>query len=126
MPPRLRPGRPLGLALAVVTAASGGAVASSTLLPVTAGAALQPVIRTEIGGPGSGPARNLSVDAFDVAMAGQALLVVDNGHSVLRSIDVRTGRASVVAGTGVAGTTGDGGPARRAALNTPTGVARSA
>src|SRR5690242_12671478 len=126
MPPRFLPGRPLGLAIAVVTAASGVAVAVTTLTPEGAIAASQPTIRTETGGPGSGPARNLSVNAFDVAIAGNALLVVDNGHSVLRSIDVRTGRASVLAGTGVAGTTGDGGPARRAALNIPTGVARSA
>jgi hypothetical protein len=116
--------------LAVATVASAtivgsGAGASAAYLPVAATAASQPVIRTEIGGPGSGPARNLSVDAFDVALDGYALLVVDNGHDVLRSIDVRTGRATVLAGTGVTGTTGDGGPARRAALDTPTGVAYS-
>jgi hypothetical protein len=108
-----------------VTVASSGAGASASSRSVAETAASHPTIRTEIGGPGSGPARNLSVDAFDVALDGQSLLVVDNGHDVLRSIDVRTGRATVLAGTGVAGTTGDGGPARRAALDTPTGVAWS-
>src|SRR6478672_1191845 len=111
MPPRFRPGRPLGLALPILATAAvvatstivagTGTGASASYLPVAATS--QAMIRTEIGGPGSGPARNLSIDAFDVALDRQALLVVDNGHDVLRSIDVRTGRATVLAGTGVAG-----------------------
>ena len=131
MPPRFHPGRPRGVALAITTVlamAATGTAASSTFLPTVtalAAAAQRPTIRTEMGGPGSGPAGNLSVDGFDVAVQGHTLLVVDNGHDVIRSIDVRTGRASVLAGTGVAGTTGDGGAARRAALDTPSGIAWS-
>ena len=54
--------------------------------------------------------------------AGERLYVSDGGrHQILRWV-ARTRRFAVVAGTGAAGTRGDGGPARRARLNEPTSL----
>jgi len=42
-------------------------------------------------------------------------------HRILR-LDAKTGTASVVAGTGVEGSSGDGGPATQATLSYPSGI----
>jgi cysteine-rich repeat protein len=49
--------------------------------------------------------------------------VADTGSHRIRRIDRETGAASVIAGTGVAGDSGDGGPATSAQLRAPEGVA---
>lgn len=51
--------------------------------------------------------------------------VADAGNNVVRKIDPR-GTISVYAGTGVAGSKGDGGPAKKAQLSVPTGVSLDA
>lgn len=63
---------------------------------------------------------NPSGVAFDGA---GNLLIADRWNHRLRKVDVSTGVITTVAGTGVAGTAGDGGPASAAELYHPYGVA---
>lgn len=60
----------------------------------------------------------------DLALApnGDLFVADTENHRVCR-IDARTGRMELVAGSGVAASTGDGGPARQAGLLAPTGLA---
>ena len=72
------------------------------------------------GGPGvlarvSTP-RGIAVDGS------QTVYFSDSGGDLVRSLNVRTGIVSVVAGTGSGGYTGDGGPAQGARLNNPRGL----
>ncbi len=55
-------------------------------------------------------------------LPGGGFLFSDLGNNVVRQVS-RDGVITRVAGTGVAGDTGDGGPATRAELNRPSGVA---
>lgn len=50
------------------------------------------------------------------------LYVGDEFNNRIRAIDLSTGNIETVAGTGIAEYSGDGGPAREAALNRPSGV----
>ena len=52
-----------------------------------------------------------------------ALYIADTGNDVIRLVDLQSGLISTVCGTGKAGYSGDGGPAKRALLNKPGGVA---
>ena len=59
---------------------------------------------------------------YDLAVRGGAVYVADGlRHQILR-YELATGRMTVVAGTGRSGTSGDGGPARRARLTEPTEI----
>jgi len=58
--------------------------------------------------------------AFDPA---QDLYIADTGNNVIRKISATTGFISTVAGTGVAGYSGDGSAATTATLNSPWGLA---
>ena len=58
--------------------------------------------------------------AFDAN--GELLVAARGGHQVFR-VDIRTGSLNVFAGTGVAGFSGDGGPAPEAALRNPEWIA---
>ncbi|MEK7765208.1 MAG: hypothetical protein AAB368_03120, partial [bacterium] len=51
------------------------------------------------------------------------LFIADSGIHRIRRVDAGTGEISTVAGSGVFGDSGDGGPATDAQLNTPMGVA---
>jgi hypothetical protein len=51
------------------------------------------------------------------------LYVADTGNHVVRSINFNTGRIDTVAGTGMSGFSGDGGPATLARLYRPYGIA---
>lgn len=51
------------------------------------------------------------------------LYIADAGNNVIRKVDAVTKKISTVAGTGTAGSTGDGGAAIAATLNFPYGVA---
>ncbi len=60
----------------------------------------------------------------DLAMGpNHDLYIADMGHHRILRLDGRRGTATTVAGTGVAGAAGDGGPATAALLSSPTGVA---
>lgn len=52
-----------------------------------------------------------------------ALFIADRYNHKVRRLDLLTGLVSTVAGTGVAGSDGDGGPALQAQLDTPSAVA---
>lgn len=89
------------------------------------------------GGEGDGDPRYVGdggpgVDATlswptDLAVApNRDLYVVDTGHNRIRRLDARTGLITTVAGTGVPGAGGDGGPATEARLSSPTGIAIAA
>ncbi len=51
------------------------------------------------------------------------LFIADRGNNRIRRIAAATGIITTIAGTGVVGGDGDGGPATQAELNVPTGVA---
>ncbi|MGH9000457.1 MAG: NHL repeat-containing protein, partial [Acidimicrobiia bacterium] len=71
-----------------------------------------------------GPAHAAQVkDPKALAMAGERLYIADTGNNRVRVIDLDTGVITTVAGVTRAGADGDGGPAERAALNSPRGVA---
>jgi len=57
--------------------------------------------------------------AFDAA---NNLYIADRGNNVIRKVDASTGIISTVAGNGLPGFTGDGGPATVASLNTPENI----
>ncbi|MBK5294309.1 MAG: Ig-like domain repeat protein [Acidobacteriia bacterium] len=84
-----------------------------------------------IAGPGTpgqlgdgGPATQAYLNA-PVALAGHgsSLYVADRNNHRIRRIDLVTGIITTVAGTGVAGFSGDGGPAANAQLSAPNGLA---
>lgn len=52
-----------------------------------------------------------------------SIYIADSGQHRIRRVDAVTGLITTVAGIGVAGSTGDGGLAVAAELNTPTSVA---
>ncbi len=61
--------------------------------------------------------QGMSTDA-----TGTLLFIAEPGNNVIRKIDLSTGMISTVAGTGVAGNSGDSSAATTAQLNYPTGV----
>jgi streptogramin lyase len=75
------------------------------------------------GGPGTEALLN---EPYGVAIdAAGDLLIVDRLNAAIRKVERKTGRIVTVAGTGKPGDgqTGDGGPATKAALKEPNGVA---
>ena len=58
-----------------------------------------------------------------VAIDSNNLYIADFGNNRIRVVDTTTGNISTVAGTGAASYFGDGGPALRANLNNPAGIA---
>ncbi|MCC6475374.1 MAG: hypothetical protein IT514_16705, partial [Burkholderiales bacterium] len=71
-----------------------------------------------------GPARNAVLDTPSgvVAAPDGSVYLSDTGHSRIRKVSP-SGIISTVAGTGVSGSTGDGGPAAQAQLQVPRGLA---
>ncbi|MET0286730.1 MAG: hypothetical protein ABW352_19775, partial [Polyangiales bacterium] len=75
----------------------------------------------------SGQARRTKIDAphgFAVAADGTLYVSAEEQHRVLRVR--KDGKTDVVAGNGIAGLSGDGGPATQASLNLPLGLALGA
>jgi trimeric autotransporter adhesin len=71
----------------------------------------------------NGPALAAGMDPFDLALdKADNLLVVDRANNRIRKI-APNGTITTVAGTGVPGYSGDGGPATAARLNFPAGIA---
>ena len=54
------------------------------------------------------------------------IYIVDNGDNMVREVDASTGNILKVAGTGIGGYSGDGGPAGKAQLSGPDGIALDA
>ncbi len=77
------------------------------------------------GGPGASQPTPTSLQKRPVAVAVRDtfLYVADDQRQVVRRIDTVTGTVTTVAGDGVGGFAGDGGPATSARLNLPTGLA---
>jgi sugar lactone lactonase YvrE len=79
---------------------------------------------SEFSGDG-GPATAAGLFLMSIARDSKGnLYIADHNHHRVRRVD-RDGRISTVAGTGEAGFSGDGGPATKAKLNDPAGVAVS-
>ena len=73
------------------------------------------------GGPATDAALNLPHEIqFDAA---GNLYIAERDNHVIRRLDGKTGTISTLAGTGVAGFSGDGGPAARAQLRQPHSIA---
>jgi len=88
------------------------------------------VAGTGIAGSGgdSGPAIQAQMmNPFAVAVDGVGnLYIADPGNNRVRKVAAGTSTITTVAGTGVAGFGGDGGPATQAQLNSPAGVTTDA
>jgi DNA-binding beta-propeller fold protein YncE len=73
------------------------------------------------GGPATAASLNMPHEIqFDSA---NNLYIAERDNHVVRKVDARTGVVSTFAGTGVAGFSGDGGPATRAQLRQPHSIA---
>jgi sugar lactone lactonase YvrE len=85
----------------------------------------EPRIYTVAGGPGpSGvPARSIGQRPSGIAVLGDVAYVSDSANDIVWAVNLRTGIETRVAGDGVMGWAGDGGPAVDAELNDPTGLA---
>ena len=96
---------------------------TGVITTVAGNPAITPFEPSNIGD--GGPATQAALDSpTALALDGDGnLYVADAGDSRIREISARTGIISTVAGTGVAGYTGDSVPATTAELNHPTGVA---
>ena len=90
--------------------------------------ALTSVITTFAGTTGgysgdNGPATNAQIQASSVfADSLNNVYLADQGNHVIRRVDAVTGIITTIAGTGVAGYSGDNGPATHAQLNQPRGI----
>jgi len=83
---------------------------------------LQTLAGTDSGGYSGdgGPARAARLSApTGLARRGNLLYVADNGNHVIRLLDLQSAVISTVAGSGMAGFSGDNGPALSAKLNQP-------
>ena len=105
---------------------------SPATAPVTSGVAFVSTDLVGTGAPGfagdGGSAQAAQLDtprdvAFDAA---GNIYLADTGNAVVRRVDAVTGAITTVAGTGVPGFAGDGGPAVEAQLRGPTGVSLDA
>ncbi|HEY0758068.1 MAG TPA: Ig-like domain repeat protein [Acidisarcina sp.] len=96
--------RSLNLASGIITTVAGGSQGYAGDLGPAVGASLN----TPYG---------LAVDNLG------ALYIADSGNNAIRKVSLLTGVITTVAGTGLAGSTGDSGPAVAALLNAPWNVA---
>ncbi len=110
---------------------SGVCGSSTVTFPVTVGSCVAATNISTIAGnhiPGysgdGGPASEAQITAPHAVVADAVgnVYVADRFNHVIRKINP-SGIISTIAGTGVAGFTGDGGPAAGAALNNPAGLA---
>jgi sugar lactone lactonase YvrE len=75
-------------------------------------------------GGNSGPARHAGLNQpFDLALDAEGNLYFSEAHNhCVRRVERDSGMITTVAGTGIAGYSGDGGPATQAQLNSPYGI----
>lgn len=108
-----------GYLTSAVTSARYNVTAFAPLITTVAGSGIPGFIAT------AGPALSTmfsSPKGIAFAKSGN-LYVADTGNNVIWIISSTSGTASIFAGTGTAGYTGDGGPATSAALRSPAGLA---
>ena len=79
-------------------------------------------LATFAGSLGAGTATSVAMGPRGVAVSGTNLYVADTENNLIRKVDLSTGTASVVAGNGIPGFDGDGGPGTAAQINGPTDV----
>ena len=128
--------RPSALLIAAVMAVAAAGVLLPSAAPAVAEVApAVPGLQTVAGGGvgDGGPAAVAYLHAVgrpavlheDLASptSPTAVLVADPDNDSVRRIDLRTGTVDRVAGSGVEASAGDGGPARSAALDSPSAVA---
>ncbi len=72
------------------------------------------------GGPATSAALNEPKDVFVDAVGN--IIIPDHNNNRIRRVDATSGIITTIAGTGVEGSTGDGGPALSAQLNHPSGI----
>ena len=74
------------------------------------------------GDGGSATSANINYPGAIVIDSNNDMYFVDSANNVVRKVSAATGTISTVAGSGVQGYGGDGGPALNAAFNTPFGL----
>ncbi|MHC5037295.1 MAG: NHL repeat-containing protein [Planctomycetota bacterium] len=72
---------------------------------------------------GSAPAGIQVLDPKGLALDGPGIRIADSAQNQILALDLATRSLTVTAGTGTAGSTGDGGPATSGELDSPHGVA---
>lgn len=98
-------------------------VASNTgVITTIAGVAAQGTGYTGDGGRATSATLNLPFGVAVDAVKG-VIYIADSNNNVIRMVKESTGVITTIAGNGMSGYTGDGGPAVSAALNQPFGVA---
>ncbi|HET9849001.1 MAG TPA: hypothetical protein VFR68_10650 [Candidatus Dormibacteraeota bacterium] len=81
------------------------------------------IITTFAGSLGAGNAMALSIRPFGIAVSGNRVLIAERDRNVVRLVNRTTRESTIYAGNGVAGFSGDGGPATAAQLDGPAGIA---
>jgi hypothetical protein len=108
---------------AVATAAAAVLVVSALTAPTAlAGSPAAGVISTFAGGVG-GPGKGTTVATDPCGVAFDGGYLYDTDLQKVRKVSLSTGSLSTVAGTGAIGPLGDGGPATKAAIGDPCGLA---
>jgi len=111
-------------ALALASVAAGLAVVVRMPLAVLGTAPTPGIITTFAGGGlGQGPATTIGQNAEGLAIFGTTLFIADQTHTLVRATNLSTSNETIVAGNGVAGSTGDGGQATAAEIQFPQSLA---
>ncbi len=113
----MRAPRIVGVAAVAGTLLAPAADAATNSIYTVAGTGTQ----GSAGNGGPATAAQLRFPAGVAVTPDGGFLIGDHGNHWVRKV-APNGTISVVAGTGVAGNTGDNGPATSAQLDTPTGV----
>ena len=111
---------PAGTQVLVAVYSGSGAFAASA-----SGVVPTFVINNVAGGGNGGPATGAGLNMpYGVAVDSRGdVFIADSGNNLIREVLVGSGAIVTVAGNGVYGYTGDGGPAVDAALHGPDGIA---
>jgi hypothetical protein len=112
--------------LLVVAMAASACPLGARLMPASAAdpAVITTIVGVNVGRTNEGRAVELSGPRTAAVDGTGAVWFTDTGHHQIKRLDPTTDLVTVVAGTGFAGgPIGDGGPALRASLNMPHGVA---
>jgi sugar lactone lactonase YvrE len=110
--------------ICILGLAAGLLVIQTSPLPAQATAPPPGTISTAAGGGiGVGLATTVPQRPWGLAFSGTTLYIADQEHSVIRVLNTGTGMETVLAGTGVAGFTGDGAQATAAQINPSFGLA---